>query len=202
MDALETLLRPMTGMINRQIAARTPARELCSELDGRVLALRVADTALAMYLVIDSSGILLAGSYVDEPDVVVTGTLIALARLAGPAGDDLIRDGSVDITGDALLARQFQKLLRYGRPDIEEELSGVVGDAAAHGIGEFVRGLGEWGREARSTMRQNVGEYLQEETRAVPARREAEAFRNKVNALRDDVARFEARLSRLEKDLA
>jgi ubiquinone biosynthesis protein UbiJ len=198
-NALATVLRPAAAMINRQVAARTPARELCAELEGRAFALRVPDTALAMYLVVESAEIVLSADYVDEPDVVASGSLISLARLAGPAGESLIRDGSIDISGDALLAQQFRKLLRYGRPDLEEELSGVVGDVAAHGIGEFARGLGKWSREARETMRQNLGEYLQEESRAVPSRREANAFRNNVNALRDDVARLEARLNKLEQ---
>ena len=101
-----------------------------------------------------------------------------------------------------MLAQQFQKLLRFGRPDLEEELSGVIGDVAAHGIGRFVRGIEEWGREARSTMRQNVSEYLQEESRTVPGRHEVDGFRESVNTLRDDVARFEARLRKLEQELA
>ena len=199
MNALATVLRPAAAMINRQVAARTPARELCAELEGRAFALRVPDTALAMYLVVESAEIVLSADYVDEPDVVASGSLLSLARLAGPAGESLIRDGSIDISGDAVLAQQFRKLLHYGRPDLEEELSGVVGDVAAHGIGEFARGLGKWSREARATMRQNLGEYLQEESRAVPSRREADAFRNNVNALRDDVARLEARLNKLEQ---
>lgn len=201
MDALETLLQPAAAMINRQIKAKTPARELCAELNDRVLALRVSNTALSMYLVMNEGEAILCGSYGEEPDVVISGSLLSLARLAGPAGDDLIRAGALDISGDALLAQQFQKLLRYGRPDAEEELSAVIGDVAAHGIGEFVRGVSEWGREARATMRQNVGEYLQEESRAVPNRYEAESFREKVGALRDDVARFEARMKNLEAAL-
>jgi ubiquinone biosynthesis protein UbiJ len=47
-------------------------------------------------------------------------------------------------------------------------------------------------------MEQNVGEYLQEESRAVPSRYEVDAFRDAVNVLRDDVARFEVRLQRAE----
>ena len=46
MNPLESLLRPAAAMINRQIGAMTPARELCAELDGRVFAMRVPDTAL------------------------------------------------------------------------------------------------------------------------------------------------------------
>ena len=200
MDALETLLRPATSMINRQIEAKTPARQLCAELEGNVLALRVPNTALAMYLVVQGEQVLLSGNFGDDPDVVIAGSVVSLARLAGPAGEDLIRAGDVEISGDAILAQRFQKLLRYGRPDLEEELSGMIGDIAAHGIGEFVRGVGKWGREAGSTMRQNIGEYLQEESQSVPGRHEVDSFRSGVNTLRDDVARFEARLNKLEQE--
>jgi ubiquinone biosynthesis protein UbiJ len=199
MDALETLLRPAAAMINRQIRATTPARQLCEQLDGRVFALRVPNTALSLYLIVTDGRLLMSGEYVGDPDVVVSGSPLSLARLAGPAAESLIRDGSIDISGDAVLAQQFRRLLAYGRPDLEEELSSVVGDVAAHGIGEAVRGIGAWSRQAGATMSRNVGEYLQEERRAVPGRYEVEGFRDDVNALRDDVARFEARLNEAEK---
>ena len=139
-----------------------------------------------------------SSQYGDDPDVVVTGSLLSLARLAGPNGDAAIRDGAIELTGDAGLAQQFQQLLRYGRPDLEEELSGTVGDVIAHGVGEIARSVARWGRDTRSTMRQNVSEYLQEERRVVPSRYETEGLRNNVETLRDDVARFEARLNRLD----
>ena len=199
MSTLETLLRPAASMINRQIKAKTPARELCEELNDRVMALRVNNTALTFYLLVDGDQVLLSTQYARDPDVVISGSLLALTQLAGPDGDAVIRNGNVELSGDALIGQNFQKLLRYGRPNIEEELSGVVGDVAAHGIGEFFRGVGEWGREARATMRQNVGEYLQEESRSVPTRNEVDVFRGQVDTLRDDVARFEARLKAIER---
>lgn len=201
-DALETLFRPVVAMMNRQISARTPARELCSQLDGRVLAVRVPDTALAAYLRVFDGAVTANADYEGEPDVVVSGSVLSLARMGGPAGDSLFRDGSVTIHGDALVAQQFQRLLRYGRPDLEEELSTVIGDVAAHGVGEFVRSAVQWIDDTRRTMRDNVGEYLQEESRAVPGRHEVDAFRKDVNGLRDDVARFEARLRSIEEDRA
>jgi ubiquinone biosynthesis protein UbiJ len=198
MNPLETLLRPLAALLNRQIRAKTPARELCTELDGRVFAVRVRDTSLAMHFVVGTGEVFLVSEYGDDPDVVVTGSLLSLARLAGPDGNSAIRDGAVDLTGDAALAQQFQTLLRYGRPDFEEELSGAVGDVVAHTVGEFARSVGRWGKQARSTLRQNVSEYLQEESRAVPSRYETEALRKNIDSLRDDVARFEARLKQLE----
>ena len=198
MDPLETLLRPLAALLNRQIQANTPARALCADLEERVFAVRVRDTSLAMYFVVASGEINLASEYCDDPDVVISGSLLALAGLAGPDSDAAIRDGAIDLTGDAGTAQQFQKLLRYARPDLEEELSGAVGDVVAHAVGEMARGIARWGKEARTTMRQNVSEYLQEESRSVPSRYEADLFRQEVESLRDDVARLEARLNRLD----
>jgi len=182
-------------MINRQVAGKTPARELCLQLEDRVMALRVNDTALAVYLQIADGGVILSSTCEQEPDVIISGSLISLAKLASPDGDAAIRHGDIDITGDVIVAQQFQKLLYFGRPDIEEELAALIGDAAAHGLGELLRGFGEWRRGATETMRQNVGEYLQEESRTVPTRDEVEAFRGRVETLRDDVSRIEARIA-------
>jgi ubiquinone biosynthesis protein UbiJ len=140
-----------------------------------------------MYIIVGRDQVFLASEYGDEPDVIISGSLLALARLAAPDGDTVVRGDAVELGGDVILARKFQSLLRYARPDFEEELSVLVGDAAAHGIGEFVRGVS-----------QNMSEYLQEESRSVPSRYEAEVFRGQVDTLRDDVARFEARLKRYE----
>lgn len=198
MDALESLLRPLTRLINRRIAMTTPARELCEQLQGKVVAVRVRNTGLVMYVRVDASELSLLGSYGAEPDAAITGSLLALARLTGESGEAAVRDGSLELTGDAAVARDFQRLLRFGKPDVEEELSGLVGDVAAHEIGEFARRLGRWGQEARDTMRRNLSEYLQEESRALPTRYEVEEFRERVEALRDDAARLDARLERLE----
>jgi len=198
MDALEAALRPAAKILNRNIQESTPARELCAKLAGTVVAVRVSDTALAAYFIVDDEAIDVVAATAQDPDVLITGSLITLASLAGQSGTTAIRDGSLDISGDAELAGQFQQLLSFARPDIEEELSGIVGDAAAHRLGEIARGFGRWGREARSTMGANIREYLQEESRDAPSRYEVEKFNTDVSKLRDDVDRIEARLNRLQ----
>lgn len=200
MDALEAALRPIASLLNRNIAESTPARELCLKLSGTVVAVRVRNTALAAYFIVNDEVLDVVTSSADAPDVVITGSIITLARMAGQSGETAIRDGSLDLTGDAETAREFQQLLAFAKPDVEEELSGIVGDVAAHRLGEIARGLGRWGRDARSTMGANVREYLQEESRDAPSRYEVDAFSKNVGTLRDDVDRVEARLNRLLKD--
>jgi len=197
MDPLETLLRPVARILNRNIQETTPARELCKKLDGKTVAVRVKDTALAMYFQIRDEVVLLATDSEDEPDVVITGSLLTLAGMARSADEQALRDGSLDLTGDAYTAQAFQELLALAKPDIEEELSLFVGDVAAHHVGELAKGLGNWAREARSTMGANIREYLQEESRDLPSRYEFEGFASAVDSLRDDVARLEARFNRM-----
>ena len=198
-DPLEALLRPIAEVLNRNIAETTPARELATQLDGKTVAIRVRDTALAMYFVFDQDIVTLATEFDADPDVVITGSLVTLTRMAGGAGAQAIRDGDIDLTGDAATAQRFQTLLDHAKPDVEEELSRVIGDVAAHQLAEFARGVGNWARGARSTMGDNIREYLQEERRDLPTRYEVEQFSQRVGKLRDDVERIAARLKRLER---
>jgi len=136
-----------------------------------------------------------------DPDVILTGSLLTLARMAGPmdesAGEVAVREGALDITGDAYTAQTFRKLLGYAKPDFEEELSYVIGDTAAHSTSKLAKNVIGWARDARATLGSNIREFLQEESRDVPSRYEVERFAAQVYSLRDDVARLEARIKRL-----
>ena len=198
MNPLEAALRPVANVLNRNIRETTPARELCDKLDDTIVAVRVRNTALAVWFIIRDGVLELATDHDGEPDVLISGSLLTLARMSGDTGLEALRDGSLELTGDAHKAERFQRLLAFAKPDVEEEFSSVVGDAAAHRLGQLARGLGEWGRDARSTMGANIREYLQEESRDVPSRYEMEGFAADVGTLRDDVDRFEARIRQLE----
>jgi len=197
-DALEALLRPIADVLNRNIAEITPARELAGQLDGKTVAIGVRDTAIAMYFVFDQDIVTLSTEFDADPDVAITGSLVTLAGMMGGAGAQAIRDGDIDLTGDAATAQRFQTLLDFAKPDVEEELSRIIGDVAAHQVAEFARGIRNWARGARSTMGGNIREYLQEESRELPTRYEVDRFSQQVGELRDDVERVAARLKRLE----
>ena len=200
MNPLEAALRPVASVLNRNIQATTPARELCQKLKGTVVAIRVRNTALTAWFIVHEDSLELTTEAELTPDVLISGSILTLASMAGESGVRSIRAGSLELTGDPVLADDFQRLLTYAKPDIEEELSGIVGDVAAHRIGEIARGVSNWGREARSTMGENIREYLQEESRDLPSRYEVDRFAASVSELRDDVDRLGARIKRLGAD--
>lgn len=194
---LEALLRPIADMLNRNISQTTPARAAVSGLNGSSVAVGVRDSALAMYFVFDDDEVALTTDSAADPDVIISGSLLALARMMG-GGESALRGGGVELSGDAVTAQRFQKLLEFAKPDIEEEMSRFIGDIAAHRIGTFARSVRSWARESGATMGDNLREYLQEERRDLPTRYEVERFAEDVGVLRDDVDRIAARLARLE----
>lgn len=198
MNPLEALLRPTARVLNDTIAETTPARDLCHELAGTRATVRLRGTTIAMTFEIDADGLTLAPGAADDPDIAITGALPDFVRVLGGGEEDAIRDGSLELLGDAERAAAFRQLLRYARPDAEEQLARVVGDGAANAAGRFARRLNRWARGAHRTMTDNVREYLQEERHAVPTHHDVDAFGSDVDRLRDDVDRLAARIEQLE----
>ena len=192
-------LTPLESVLNRNIAASSAARALCRRLDAKVMALHIEGMPLSIYFKSNGEQMSLDTKHEGAPNATLSGTPLSLLRMAGPAPETALRTGSVHIHGDAEVAQTFSELLKQARPDLEEELSRVIGDVAAHQVGNVARSALGFARRAADTFAQNVSEYLQEEGRDAPSRTEADEFITGVDKLRDDVDRFEARLSLLER---
>ncbi len=200
--AASILLKPLAGLFNRRIDDSSQARNLCKRLDGRTLALQLSpDTphsSLAIYLSIAEERVSVHGSCTDEPDVIIAAGLTGLLDLASDRAEEAIRAGRVRFFGDSDIAQDFRKLLQLTRPDWEEELSRLTGDAAAHQIGNLFRSALGFGRKIFSTVTQNAAEFLQEESRDLPSKPEFDRWLEETDELREDTDRLEARIQRLE----
>jgi len=195
------LLQPIEGLLNRTIADSTSAAALCRKLSGRVLALHVTGMDLSFFCRSDGQKLALATKHEGPVDATISGSPLALFGLVTKPPESQIRSGVVRIEGDAEAAQGFQNLLKAARPDLEEELSRVVGDVAARQIGSMARSALGFGKKATRTFGQNLAEYLQEESRDVPTRLEVNEFSSGVDRIRDGVERAEARLDLLEHRL-
>ena len=103
------------------------------------------------------------------------------------------------ISGDADVANDFRALLQIVRPDWEEELSRVTGDAIAFEAGRAVKGFAEWAAKARHSIGRSAAEYLTEESRDLAAPAELEVFCSDVDQLASAVERCEAKLKLLRE---
>ena len=194
----------LENLLNRNLAASPRARELCAALRGTrlLLLVRGAPGTLAF----ESLGTTLAlrreddGSGKAAPalrEAAISGSIVDLVAMAGPEPEAVVQRGAVRIQGDAEVAQRWRELLLLLRPDLEEELSRWVGDAAAHRIGGLAGRVAAFGRRAAETAVRNSAEYLAHERGDLVPRGEAEAFFDGVDRLREDVDRLEARLDAL-----
>ncbi|MBR9871195.1 MAG: hypothetical protein GYB26_08655 [Gammaproteobacteria bacterium] len=133
----------------------------------------------------------------DEAVLSISGKPVAFAALA--LGDDRVFvDERLQVTGDTALAHQLQRALDQLQPDWEAAIARHIGDVPAHILGKSIRSAVQWSRNAFNTMNANVEEYLHEESRALPGRRELEATFQDIDELNLRAERLEARLNQLE----
>jgi ubiquinone biosynthesis protein UbiJ len=196
--AAAPLVAPFEALINRNLSASTPARGLLATLSGRSFAIQVetplGGRLLRLRLAAAQGGV--AVSTGDEPaDAAVTGSPLGLAALLAGRSAGRLNAAGVTITGDAEVAQAFEQLLRHARPDLEEELARLVGDLPAHYAARAAKGALEWGRRAAASFARNAGEFLTEEGRDLVPAPELDAFHSRIDAIREDVDRAEARLS-------
>lgn len=149
---------------------------------------------VASTLTIRDDGQLLPAAAGVEPAVTVRITPGVALRLA--ARDDSAWN-AVAVTGDAALAETLGYVFRNLRWDVEEDLSRVIGDIAAHRAVETGKALDRWARATVDHLGRNVADYYTYEQPLVVNRRDVESFNRDVDTLRDDLARFEQRLARL-----
>jgi ubiquinone biosynthesis protein UbiJ len=194
------LTATLENVLNRGLPRSPRAQQLCAELAGRRVAVAIAGSP--RYMVIESTGLSLKLSAVEAgaaADATISGGPFSLLALSGAAPEAVLQRGDVRIDGDAELAQKFRELALLLRPDLEDELSLVVGDVPAHQIGRFARAAFGWTRKAASTTVRNAAEYLAHERRDLVPRSEAEQFLQGVDTVREDVDRLAARIDLLTR---
>jgi ubiquinone biosynthesis protein UbiJ len=178
--------------INHLLRSAQWARDRLAPSAGSVA--RIVMPPLQWEFAIDPDGTLSQASAAQPDVVIVLPTDTPFHALAG--SDAILRKAR--ITGSAELADNLGFVLRNLRWDAEEDLSHFVGDIAAHRIVALARRWSAWHKEAAQNALENLSEYLREEQPSLTGRKVSAEFCAAVDVLRDDLARLEKRIDRLE----
>jgi ubiquinone biosynthesis protein UbiJ len=202
MPATPAWLAALESLLNRGIAGSAQASELADHLNATTIQVDIHGVTSVQAGVLGGRLALLAAPPdTAAADATITGSAFALLQLARTGGKDGVSSATVKVRGDAEIANSYRRLFALARPDLEEEMSRLIGDFPARRLSQVAaKGLA-WMRKARRTAGDNVAEYLQEESRDLVNRSELEEFLQDVDVLRDTADRVEARLARLERRL-
>ena len=184
--------------INSQITTRTSAKKISQELEGKILSIQIKNTSHFFNVIMISNELNLHTNK-ENFDVQISGSLISFTNLLRDNSSDALRDGSIGINGDVAVAQKFQKLFEMIKPDIEEELSHIVGDVMANNIVKFSKKTGHWMLNTRDILQENIKEYLQEEIKLMPSKYEFNFFSKEVSKIRDDIERLEKKINEFQR---
>ncbi len=192
----------LEAALNQYLALDAHVEEYLTPMAGKVIAVNISSVSGSLYLCPSSHGIQILESYPGTVDATLSGSLSALG-LMGLSATPMrsLFKGEVRIEGDTQLARRLQRLFEKLDINLESKIARYTGDAFAQRLGNFFRGSRDWTRNSLSTFRLNLEEFLQEETRELPAKTEAELFFQQIDTSRNDCDRLTARLERLSAAL-
>jgi len=188
----------LEAVINHCLQFDPDALQRVRGLSGKVIGVELLGLNLKFYLLPDSVGLQLRAECESDVDVWLRGAPLSMMRM-GLGGDQqkALFSGDVEIVGDTDTGQQIRDIMNDLDLDWEEQLAKVVGDVVGHKIGNAVRGVADWATQTRSSVAQDVSEYLQEESRLLPHREAIGPFLEAVDTLRSDVDRMAARVQRL-----
>ncbi|MDH5182943.1 MAG: SCP2 sterol-binding domain-containing protein [Gammaproteobacteria bacterium] len=199
-ELLQAFCATLESAFNGLIAMDPEAKHRLADMQGKVIRIRLKEIDLSLTLIPTSDGVMVYPLYDAEPDTEIVGTPMGLINL-GLGNKSALFTGEVEINGDVKLGQQVNRLLDQLHIDWEEQLSHLTGDAVAHHLGRAARGTLQWGTQALGGLATKLTEYLQHESRDLPLHDEVEPFLTQVDGLRDDLARLEARIKRIQHTL-
>lgn len=187
----------------RFLAMDPHAAELLGPLAGKRIALRLTPFDVRLVLAPTESSLTLLPGREGEADATLIGTPLAFARMGlSDRPQRGLFAGDVVLEGDISVARRFQALFQHLDIDWEAQLARYTGAGLAGKLVGSLRDSHGWRVELVDNLRQDWVEYLQEETRELPASAEGDSFFRDVDVLRADADRLMARIQRLENRFA
>jgi ubiquinone biosynthesis protein UbiJ len=164
--------------LNHVLSLDEASARRMGKLTGKTMQLDLSGLALTLYFSFAEGQISVKLDSEAEPDTVISGSPIALFQMAGP--EELsawgLPDSNVQISGDASLARDMERLFSKLEPDWEGQLSSVLGDVVGYQVAQGFR----QGIEAIRKATRQTG-----------------AFRDAIDALDRQADEMESRLNRL-----
>jgi len=176
--------------------------EHCEKLSGCCIAIHLIDIDKTLYCQPGHWGINLS---LDKPskeiDATISGRAMALVNLS--MQQDKIATSikeRVEITGNAQVAQQFQKILTEIDIDWEEQIAKITGDTLAVNITRTAKTLHNWFKSSAESFILNSRDYVQHEVSMTPTEYELADLKQNITTLRDDVERLEAKFNFILKD--
>lgn len=181
-------------VINHLIQQNPEHRSDLAEFSGKTLTVNIAGFRLQGR--IGSDGFLQTAS--GGSDTEITFRPSAVQKILSGTQPGV---GDIGIEGDLMLGMSLLPILGSLRYYANDDLSRLFGDGAAGSITARAAVIGQAVKQIGRSLAEQIGEFSHEPESPVVDAETLAAWMEEVDRLRDDVARLNARLDRLERDI-
>ena len=193
------LLSLLEPAINQYLGLAENYKSLMAPIAGKVIAIEISDLGQTIYFCPGTERLQILEHYTEVVDARLKGSLASLGMMGLSATPmHALFKGQVTIEGDTLLAHKFQSLFSKLDLKLENRLAAITGAEVAGRLSTLFGESRTWTQDTLHNFRLNLEEFLQEETRDLPAKAEAELCFQAIDQLRSDTDRLEARIQRLQ----
>jgi ubiquinone biosynthesis protein UbiJ len=181
--------------LNHLLHGESWARERLRSCSGKTARFRLPPF-IDLALTVKPSGEVSTAASNARDDVILTLDPVLLPRLLARDEDVF---GSIRVSGDTVFADEILHVGKHLNWDLEEDLSGIMGDIAAHRVVLAGQSLAQWHTETVRNLLQMSMEYLTEERPLLAKPVYVYEFVHEVSTLQDAALNLEKRVSTLMK---
>lgn len=202
------MLTPLTTSavetaLNRVLYQESALQQARSRLNGKVLALSLAEMNHTLYLLFNELQLDVLGHFEGDVDCLVSTKMTVLPKLWRDRQQltALIRSGELNVEGDIQVVQQFTALLALAEWDIAEFIAPYTGDFVAYSVSKIAHRGAAALAKFFIHQRNNVAQRVTEEWRLAPNTQEAIAFKTDVEEINAQQENLAQRLLALEEKL-
>ncbi len=197
----QAVLSLLETTINQVLSMDPDSNKRLAILTGKVVAVEISDWQKTLYFSFSETGVTALAAYEGEPTTQLQGKLKHLFGLArSKQATTEILSGNITISGDTETGQAVKALFDELDIDWQAQLAKYTGEQVAEKTTSLFRKVVGWSQTTVNNMVSTSKEYLAEEIDIMPTEQEAEVFYADVDALREAVARLQARVDELSRD--
>lgn len=195
---IQALLATAEQGLRRILSLDSTALARLAKLQGKVIAVECSNPPLNLFLLPGVDGLRLAAQWQTSADCTLRAPATRLLQLlVSQDKTSILHTAEVDLSGDSSVMLELAEILQSLELDWEYQLSRWLGPVASQLISSNLRSTAQWTGSSIEHLRQNLADYLSEESRSLVGQREADARFNELDQLKISLDRLEARIERL-----
>ncbi|MFI7866977.1 ubiquinone biosynthesis accessory factor UbiJ [Ectopseudomonas khazarica] len=192
------LLASVEAGLNRVLRLDGTALPRLQALSGKVIAVQCQSPTLELFILPSGDGLRLAAQWHAPADCTLTAPAASLARLALSRDKTaVLHRPDVSLDGDSAALLQLAEILQDLELDWEYEVSRWLGPVATTLLASHLRSRVSLASNGTASLRQDLADYLAEESRTLVGQREADVRFAELDRLKLALDRLEARIERL-----